>query len=636
MNKKKEKNHSSKQSWKKNALYKKLKNLSEKLGREIFIGITVAIIIGILATLFKSIKNIIVNSHLSISDFLHSFVGTLIFYMLFLYFVVSILLITKRGLRGCLLYDRKKCICRLGIIGLKKRDDEKIETVLQKAKNSYNWMGLSAVNELARPISQDLIGQAAKKQTKFSYTLLSPSDVLRITDQAKWEKGNEVSHVNNIKSPEVPRALTEPKDIVDNIEKSVKILKKLDNNGNVSVLLANRLPWLRVTQIDDSFFHVAHYDRGGCGFYGDILEIGYEEDAKLSKKDDSEPLLVTWLKHFILTEHKNSLIDDIYAEISRYYCRGYRGEELIDIILNGDEFKGIRSNFHEVFKWHLDEETIQESIKYVIKRYGLHAQRCPCYIEKESACALGVESIKPKGEATFEEIKETEKSITYFGATGYWPLESIHSQKFIKEVKKNPEKYTIHFIPNHADGPALMAAELIFNRKGDERIIIEDHSERLEKFFDGLGLIEKNKKRERSRLIYHNFIPAFRILEKDEETMYISFYQEGKSISETPVLILKKSGSHDENEIILYEWFYKFLQRMEYTTAIWDIEREVLHRWINSKTTPGNADQLLSIRVFADKLFQKRGLEVNAMAVKEITKKIVHWVLKYQQSRENQ
>lgn len=264
------------------------------------------------------------------------------------------------------LESKKKLLNTLGIIGLTGRKDTPITSVSESIKKSYNWVGLSAINELGPGAADntEILESRLADNIKLCYTILSPDDKLRIKQSAIWENHD-------------------PLEIGKHIKLSIEKLNYLKNHyeHQVSYHFASRIPWLRVTKIDNDHFHVAHYDKYnldsdetnilgfGCGFTGSILLISNENT------NGKEPLLFTWINDFLLVEKQNILIDDLYAAVSREYCVHKNKKKIIEILLS-KKYMELNNNFNIFFKWYnknpqLRNEEINFAIEYVEKRYGL-------------------------------------------------------------------------------------------------------------------------------------------------------------------------------------------------------------------------------------------------------------------------
>lgn len=265
------------------------------------------------------------------------------------------------------LISKKNLLNTLGIIGLTERKDTPITMVSESIKKTYEWVGLSAINELGPGAADntEILEYKLDDNIKLCYTILSPDDKLRIKQSAIWE-----NH--------------EPLDIKKHIELSVEKLRYLKNRNEhqVKYYFAKRIPWLRVTKIDKDLFQVAHYDKFnlnsketsksgyGCGFIGSILLIGNDDN------NGKEPLLYTWLNDFILVEKQNLLIDELYATVSKEYCINANSESVIKIITS-EKYKELNNEFNHYFKWYdkkpqLRREEIILAIDYVLKKYGLN------------------------------------------------------------------------------------------------------------------------------------------------------------------------------------------------------------------------------------------------------------------------
>ncbi|UCD64897.1 MAG: hypothetical protein JSW34_05550, partial [Candidatus Zixiibacteriota bacterium] len=242
----------------------------------------------------------------------------LVFVLMLVALATCILLLIKwarRGLRGCPLYSTTDKNCELGIAELRDRETTPVCKVISSANASYSWTGLSANNELSPTESFDRLKKAANEGVKINYLIMNPKDVLRVREHAHWES--------------TPTETRNPEQLVSNINNSFEQAKALADTGNCQVRTAARLPCLRVTIIDESEFHVAHYDKGGCGYYGDLLVLRGSSDSQPTDDTKRQPMLVEWFRHFADIERKNTIIDDFYAAIAREYGSGASESEVV-------------------------------------------------------------------------------------------------------------------------------------------------------------------------------------------------------------------------------------------------------------------------------------------------------------------
>lgn len=264
---------------------------------------------------------------------------------------LSVLVVGFGALAIHLLRSRFKLLRMLGIHAICDRDSEegRLLPQYQRVEEHYVWVGLSAVNELARTEVQDLIFAKAKEGKKFTYILMDPCDPLRLTEQVHWERKDHRRF----------------EDMKGNIETSLRELAKLSSDSDVSYLPFGRIPCFRVTLIDHDEIRLAHYDRAGCGFSGPFLVLRRGSGAL------NEKILFSWFKHFASTEQKNALIDHIYAKMVAQHCSGVTGDALAGEFLHGKAFSELRASFNRTFDWNITPDIAKLSVEHVEQKFGL-------------------------------------------------------------------------------------------------------------------------------------------------------------------------------------------------------------------------------------------------------------------------
>ncbi len=551
----------------------------------------------------------------------------------------------------CPRYDRNRKTCDLGILELTCREKLPLHRVFESVEKSYSWSGLSASNEVGKTRDRERIHEKAR-HADVSYLLLDPNDTLRVREHAFHESGvrtvpfsckncelkpdcsekgrgvenRDEKDGNRGVSSDLARATD---NLRNQIQIAIKNLKKVERDRKVTVKLTRRLPWLRVTEIDESIYHLAHYDRGGCGFTGDILVAVKDCDFGDESTHNGNSLFTSWMRHFLDTERKNALIDDIYAYIVRAYCKGLKKDRLVEQVRSGEDFKTLRSDFEELFEWELDEETIANAFDFVVDRYGLNSidkRICSLQNSEDNSCTLGVREIVMKGEETFPDVGKAEHSINYFGATGYHPTTRI-VDSLSSKIKKSPKKYSIRFIANHPKDNAAALSRILLGRETSSLVpdVYPTLQDELIKDLRSSGSGE-------SFVFYHNIIQSFRILSIDEKKMYLSFYQGNIPIDESPVLVLEGAENQPSGTISLYDWFSEHVVRMAYTATLWDVEREIWSRWVKAGKAPIDPPQQVEITNYFYQLLSERHLifDKDKEKAEEMAKKVFEWVKKYQ------
>ncbi len=518
--------------------------------------------------------------------------------------------------------------CPIGLLGVVTRDEMSGGDIVKMASRSYEWVGLSAYNEVTHTYQQDAIADGLRNDRQFSYVLLNPDDPLRTREQAHWEAVGEKLSPADEEQADARRALTDPEDLRANIREAVKCLRKLAQKGNLSLRLVNRIPWLRVTMLDERLLHVGHYDAKGCGYTGRFLVLEQAPPAAASRATASDPMLASWLSHFIRNEHCNGVIDDVYGALARLYCLGYRGDELTDFFLQSDDFAAVRSDFQRHFDWSLDRRAVKESVQYVSHRFGLDAigaRVCPHQNTGVGHCGFGIPSVISRGRDAFEAVAHAERSVDYYGATGYHPLHTMLSADFPDKATAGPEQASARFLTNRPEGPAIKVAELLFGRSPE--LVPSEYAELHERLFAHLAGSQKSGQ---SVLCYCDIVPGFRIVQIDQNTIHVSFYTPHKAIADTPVLVLRKTGAGSSGGVDLYSWFAEFMRRMEYSAALWDVERYGWSSLADAVSTQTDREWVHTLRTHAREVFSSRGLSAPEEALDVVAEAI--W-LSIQQSR---
>ena len=175
-----------------------------------------------------------------------------------------------------------------------------------------------------------------------------------------------------------------------------------------------------------------------------------------------------------------------------------------------------------------------------------------CCVKQQNVpkCPVGITKIHEEMQATLvSSILEAKKSFKYLGLSGF---ATLHNNVDCFNHRNDVE---YHFLMSNPENMALAQANDKWFKgvKGriDSKTLIDN----------GHDLIKKIKGRSGNKITFNyiNQIPSFRIINIDDNKLYVSFYEPHRDAMKTTQLEIEE----DENQFNLFNWFKWYVQKVQ-------------------------------------------------------------------------